>query len=180
MEIKRYLPEFAHSLCTRFEGENIPLLLAGGWAVCFHGYSRTTLDVDWICQRSHYDKACELMSGLGFDKATDGMASRFKHILDPSIPFTDLIWVDDKTFNAMSETATQSSPPLPVPMVGFTSLLAMKLYALKDNDERGYKDLLDIRKLLLNNPAVVNDEELRLMCERYATPQTFDMIKNPS
>ena len=46
------LPEFAHSLYQSFEREGIPLLLAGGWAVCHHGYTRLTLDVDWVCPRS--------------------------------------------------------------------------------------------------------------------------------
>ena len=46
------LPEFAYSLYERFAQEGIPLLLAGGWAVCHHGYARLTLDVDWVCPRS--------------------------------------------------------------------------------------------------------------------------------
>lgn len=40
------LPEFAHSLYQSFEREGIPLLLAGGWAVCHHGYTRYTNDID--------------------------------------------------------------------------------------------------------------------------------------
>lgn len=34
------IPGFAQSLYDRFEREGIPLLLAGGWAVCHHGYVR--------------------------------------------------------------------------------------------------------------------------------------------
>ncbi|MCX6879023.1 MAG: hypothetical protein NTW21_35225 [Verrucomicrobia bacterium] len=44
----RTRPDFAQSLYQRFDREGIPLLLAGGWAVSFHGYSRYTRDVDWI------------------------------------------------------------------------------------------------------------------------------------
>lgn len=55
MEPKRHLPEFAYSLFQHFAEEGIPLVLAGGWAVCFHGYSRTTLDLDYICARTRYD-----------------------------------------------------------------------------------------------------------------------------
>jgi hypothetical protein len=53
------LPEFAHSLHERFVREGIPLLLAGGWAVCHHGYSRLTSDVDWICSRADETRAIE-------------------------------------------------------------------------------------------------------------------------
>lgn len=91
MSAIRHLPEFAHSLCGRFESAGIPLLLAGGWAVCFHGHSRATLDVDWICRLSQFDNSIHLMEQLGFERMTDGMASRFRHRSDPSVPFIDLI-----------------------------------------------------------------------------------------
>lgn len=177
MPVTRHLPEFAHSLCRRFESDGIPLLLAGGWAVCFHGYSRTTLDIDWICKRSQLREACELMGSLGFDRMTDGMASRFKHRLDPSVPYIDLIWVDDATFATMNATSQPSPPPLAVPMLGFRALLAMKLFALKDGDSRDHKDLLDIRSLLRYSSAKLGDAELKELCERYAGPHAFDLIK---
>jgi hypothetical protein len=109
---------------------------------------------------------------------SDGMASRFKHRSDPSIPFTDLIWVDDATFATMRETAQNSPPPLVVPMLGLRSLLAMKLFALKDGESRDHKDLLDIRSLLRYSPTKIDDEELRAMCERYAGAGAFELIKS--
>ncbi len=180
MPIKRHLPEFAHSLFSRFERDGIPLLLAGGWAVCFHGYSRVTLDIDWICPRSRSEAAVDIMKSLGFIQLSDGMASRFKHSKDPAIPFTDLIWVDDRTFSTMQETADSSPSPLIVPMLGLRALLAMKLFALKDGKARGHKDLLDIRSLLDYSPTKIGDEELRHLCERYAGPEAYDLIKNIS
>jgi hypothetical protein len=57
------LPEFAHSLYQSFEREGIPLLLAGGWAVCHHGYGHTKVsDEEFraLCERyagpAAYDK----------------------------------------------------------------------------------------------------------------------------
>lgn len=180
MPIKRHLPEFAYSLHSKFEREDIPLLLAGGWAVCFHGYSRVTLDIDWICSRSRSGAALRIMESLGFVQLSDGMASRFRHANDPSIPFTDLIWVDEGTFDTMWETADTSPPPLVVPMLGLRALLAMKLFALKDGKARGHKDLLDIRSLLEYSPTKIGDDDLRQMCERYAGPNAYDLIKNIS
>lgn len=177
MAVVRQLPEFAHSLFRKFEDNRIPLLLAGGWAVCFHGYPRATLDIDWICQRSQYAEALQLMESMGFDRVFDGMASRFKHRGDPSIPFVDLLWVDDGTFATMATEAKDSPPPLIVSMLGLRSLLAMKLFALKDGAERDHKDLLDIRSLLRYSPTKIPDDELRAMCERYAGPDAFAKIK---
>jgi hypothetical protein len=167
-------------LFQRFADEGIPLVLAGGWAVCFHGYSRTTLDIDYICRREQHDSACSLMERLGFERKSDGMASRFKHAIDPSIPFTDLIWVDNETFRVMAETAVASPEPLSVSMLGLRSLVAMKLHALKDGASRDHKDLLDLRKIIARNPGQIRHDELRLMCHRYATPEAFDQILGPT
>lgn len=178
MQAKRFLPEFAHSLQQRFDAAGIPLLLAGGWAVCFHGHSRTTLDVDWICRRSQYDTACGLMQQTRFVQQSEGMASRFKHHADPSIPFVDLIWVDDRTFALMQETSIPSPEPFSVPMLGFRSLLAMKIHALRDDENRDHKDLLDLRKLLRKNPNALSEDELRALCERYGPPDAYQMIRS--
>ena len=66
------IPDFAQSLFDRFEREAIPLLLAGGWAVCHHGYSRFTNDIDWICSRNNEFRATEVMKSLGFDEDRKG------------------------------------------------------------------------------------------------------------
>lgn len=170
------LPEFAKSLYFRFHEAEIPLLLAGGWAVCHHGYSRLTLDVDWICQRSNQDRAALLMKKLGFRKSSDGMASRFKHQTELAYPFIDLIWVDDDSFSKMSQPDPSDSGE-EVAVVNFRALLAMKLFALKDDHIRHGKDLLDIRNLLAYRPGEISDQELQAMCERYATLSFYQKIK---
>jgi Nucleotidyl transferase AbiEii toxin, Type IV TA system len=172
------LPEFAHSLYQTFEREGIPLLLAGGWAVCHHGYSRLTLDVDWVCPRSKETEAVELMDRLHFTKTSDGMASRFKSRKNPAFPYIDLIWVDDLTFGKMAEDESSALPREKVPVINFRALLAMKLYALKDDNARQHKDLLDIRFLLAYGHLKISDEEFRALCERYAGPDAYDKIKS--
>ena len=81
------IPDFAQTLYDRFEREGIPLLLAGGWAVRHHGYSRITLDVDWVCQRSKKSAAVDLMDTLHFTKCSEGMASRFKSRKHSTLPY---------------------------------------------------------------------------------------------
>lgn len=109
---------------------------------------------------------------------SEDRASRFKHHSNPSIPFTDLIRVDEATFATMMESAQDSPLPLVVSMLGFRSLLAMKLFALKDGESRDHKDLLDIRTLLRYSPTKIDEEELWAMCKRYAGPGAFELIKS--
>jgi hypothetical protein len=174
------IPEFSKSLYDSFEREGIPLLLAGGWAVCHHGYTRLTLDVDWVCRRSNEAEAVALMDRLHFSKLSDGMASRFKSRKNEVFPFIDLIWVDDATFATMTEHDPEQIKTPDVPVVNFRALLAMKLFALKDDEAREHKDLLDIRFLLKYGHFRIPDEEFKALCERYAGPDAYNKIQSRS
>jgi hypothetical protein len=178
--IESMIPDFAQSLYERFEREGIPLLLAGGWAVCHYGYSRLTLDVDWVCPRSKEAAAVALMDNLHFSKCSAGMASRFKNRKHPALPYVDLIWVDDATFERMAEADPDTERNEKFRVINFRALLAMKLHALKDGESRDHKDLLDIRRLLRYSQSRISEEELRSMCERYADPGAYEKIKSES
>lgn len=171
------LPDFAQSLFQSFDRAGIPLLLAGGWAVCYHGYTRLTLDVDWVCPRSRETDAVALMDQLHFTKCTGGMASRFKSRRNSVFPYIDLIWVDDSSFAIMAEPDSSETPTPEVPVINFRALLAMKLFALKDDHARDHKDLLDIRFLLKYGHHRISDEEFKTLCERYAGPDAYAKVK---
>jgi hypothetical protein len=171
------LPEFAHSLYQRFEREGIPLLLAGGWAVCHHGYSRFTRDVDWICSRAHEARAIALMESLGFGITFQAMATRFQLKRDPAYPPVDLLWVSPESFAKMEMTDERAGVHRDMLVIDLPTLLAMKLNALKDREVRQDKDLLDIRYLLKENPGVVSDDELRRLCEKFAGPDAYNLVR---
>lgn len=146
--------------------------------MCHHGYSRLTLDVDWVCPRSREADAIALMGRLHFDKCTDGMASRFKSRKHAAFPYVDLIWVDDSSFEKMAEPDQENAGSLRVPVINFRALLAMKLHALKDGETRDHKDLLDIRSLLRYGHTHISEEELKALCERYAAPGAYEKIRS--
>lgn len=171
------LPEFAQSLYERFEREGIPLLLAGGWAVCHHGYARITFDFDWVCPLSRVSAAPSLMEELGFLRTTDGMASRYAKKGDLAFPFIDLIPVDDATFSRMAEAEPAAFKPQGVPVINFRALLAMKLFALKDDETRHGKDLLDIRMLLRYGHCQIPEEEIKALCAKFAGPVAYAKIR---
>ncbi len=173
------IPDYAQTLYSRFEQAGVPLLLAGGWAVNFHGYSRFTRDVDWICSRVNERKACDLMESVGLTKTTEGMASRFVMLKDPTLPPVDLIWVDEVTFEKMAATENRTGRHGDIPVIGFESLLAMKLHALKDDAHRQGRDVLDIRSLLEYSPTRISEEQLKELCLRYAGPGVYESQIEP-
>lgn len=172
------LPERAQSLYERFERDKIPLLLAGGWAVSYHGYHRFTRDVDWVCSRTNEAAAKELMRSLGFEEVFDSMATRFQLPGDQIFPPIDLLWVSAETFSKMASTGERTGLHGDIPVIELETLIAMKLHALKDNENRHGKDLLDIRELLSKNPLAISDEKLRELCDKFAGPRGYKLIRN--
>lgn len=172
------LPEHAQSLYERFERDGIPLLLAGGWAVSYHGYDRYTRDVDWICSRVNETAAKDLLRSLGFEEVFDSMATRFQSPHNLVFPPIDLLWVSEETFEKMASTGQRTGLHGDIPVIEFETLIAMKLHAVKDNESRHGKDLLDIRELLSKNPRAISDERLRDLCEKFAGPDGYNLIRN--
>ncbi len=165
--------DFAKSLFKRFEEENIPLLLAGGWAVTSYGFSRNTIDIDWVCSRNREDDAVGLMTKLGFQAVSAGMATRFQYARDLACPAVDMIWVNNESFEQMCGAI---DPTLGVRVITFEGLIAMKLYALKDDKLRKGKDLRDLQELLERNHGKITEADLRSMCAKYACPEVFDKL----
>ena len=64
-----------------------------------------------------------------------------------------------------------------IPVIDLESLLAMKLHALKDQEERAGRDLLDIRLLLKENAQAITDQRLRELCQRFAGPDAYALIR---
>ena len=171
------IPDFAQSLYDRFEREGIPLLLAGGWAVCHHGYSRYTNDIDWICSRTNEARALKILASLDFQIIFEAMATRFQHRNHLDLAPVDFLWVSDESFAKMATTGQKTGYHGAIAVIDFEALLAMKLHALKDDKEREGKDLLDIRFLLAGNPHAITEEHLRNLCERYAGPDAYNLVR---
>jgi hypothetical protein len=118
------------------------------------------------------------MERIGFKVAFQAMATRFQLAGHPEVPPVDLLWVSTETFANMALTDQRTGLHDDIPVIDFESLLAMKLHALKDQDERGGRDMLDLRMLLKMNPRAIPAERLRELCEHYASPEVFQTLGN--
>jgi len=119
------------------------------------------------------------MRPLGFNEIFDAMATRFKLEGDEGFPPMDLLWVDVETFSRMADTRQRTGRHQTIPVIDLEALPAMKLHALKDNATRQGKDLLDIRELPGVHSRVLTDQRLRQLCDRFAGPGGYELVKPP-
>lgn len=170
------LPESIGSLYSLLRSGGIDVILAGGWAVNEHGYSRVTRDVDWVVCEEQKDAASDLMHSAGFRAGSEGaMVTRFLPP-SPTIPVVDLLWVDVRTFDKMNSGKTLRGSNQSIPVLQLEHLIAMKIHALKNHDDRKGLDLRDIHHLLEANPGVISDRALRELCATLGPEKAYELI----
>ena len=158
--------------------EGIEALLIGGFAVNYYGYTRNTLDVDFMFAADHADKLCQAMRNTGFTNIDRQDLAIFFSRPDSAFR-VDFLQVDNLTMQQLLESAVMADfHGTQVKVPALKDLLAMKLFALKSNaDKRIHKDLPDIAYLVVMHNIDV-ESDLLTLCERFADEKIFEDIKN--
>lgn len=155
----------------------IPCLLIGGFAVNEHGYSRNTLDIDFMIVASTLPPVKTLMRNEGFSQISEYENVTFFSKPDDELRI-DFLTADENTFSRLEANAqpcTLHGVSLRIPSL--KDLLAMKIFALKGNFERRKsKDLPDIAFLTILNHLDF-DEDILPLCERYGSPDIAEKIQ---
>jgi predicted nucleotidyltransferase len=156
----------------------IDCLLIGGLAVNHYGFTRNTLDVDFMIAGQQVDPLKTLLRKKGFTNISIHENVVF-FTSDQGGPRIDFLQVDPETMAALLARAVPMQVggyPLKAPSL--TDLLAMKIFALVGNPARRMaKDLPDIAYLTLLNDLSLERDILPL-CERYGSPDIFRMIQS--
>ncbi len=154
----------------------VEFLLIGGHAVNHYGYSRATIDVDFMIASSHADAVRTAMRSAGFTNIsqTDNVVF-FNH---PAIPHrVDFLQVDAETLRSLVGRASRieyGGQSLLVPSL--PDLIAMKLFALKQGSaQREAKDFPDIVNLVLEHGLDI-EAELEPLCEKYADQEIYSRL----
>ena len=155
----------------------VDCLLIGGFAVNYHGYTRNTLDVDFMIVAEQMDTVRRIMSQTGFTNITIEDNVTFFTSAHSSLR-ADFLRVDRETMGKLMANASCASVhgfELKVPAL--KDLLAMKIFALsQDVARRMGKDLPDIAYLsVLHNLDLTAD--LLPLCSRFGTPQVYELIR---
>ena len=151
----------------------VDFLLIGGFAVNYYGYTRNTLDVDFMIAEADQPAAKKIMSAAGFSTQTVLDNVTFFHHPEGGMRI-DFLTVDAASFARLYEKArTIALGGIQLRVPDLLDLLAMKLFAIHHGGARRQgKDLPDVAYLcVLNDVDLEND--LRPLCERFASETLF-------
>ncbi|HEY5706335.1 MAG TPA: hypothetical protein VIS96_12245 [Terrimicrobiaceae bacterium] len=129
---------------------NLPFLLIGGHAVILLGFARNTIDIDLLVPIMRRSAWLDLMRELGFRfYHGTGAFAQFEPE-DKSVTSVDLMFVDDHTWNVLSEAPiTKALAGHEVRLPRPEHLVALKLHAAKGPDRsKPESDWEDIRQIM--------------------------------
>ena len=156
----------------------VDCILIGGFAVNYHGYTRNTLDVDFMIVTEQLDAVRRIMTQAGFTNVA--IENNVAFFNTPNSPLrVDFLRVDSETMRKLLANAMRASVhgyELKVPAL--RDLIAMKIFALsQDVARRMGKDLPDIAYLsVLHNLDLESD--IRPLCDRFGTPHVYGLIRS--
>ena len=157
--------------------EGVDCLLIGGFAVNYHGYTRNTLDVDFMIIAEQLDTVRQIMTQAGLINVV--IEENVAFFSAPDSPLrVDFLRVDENTMHELLARAVQARVhgcEFKVPSV--RDLIAMKIFALsRDIPRRMGKDLPDIAYLsVLHNMDLESD--IRPLCNRFGSLETYELIR---
>lgn len=170
--------QILEKLATTARARELRFLVIGGHAVSFHGYPRTTHDVDLLICRDQRQPWLEALDALGHRLRHDG--GNFLQFDPPAAEVwpLDLMLVNRASFDGMSEAAVSS--PLgaeTIRLVSLSHLLALKFFALKQNQShRRLKDMDDVLMLVQRNGLNVREESFRALVEKYGNTELYAKV----
>lgn len=163
---------------AELKGE-IRVLLIGARALEAHGYVRNTKDLDFLIATSDVPVMDRLLGAAGYHKeaATD-IFSRWRH-RSLQAEDVDVMFVSALTFEALSEDAIimkMGTAELRVPSA--SSIVALKLHAMKNNPDRFGKDAPDVLELMKRQPTNLNPAAVKQLCSRFGTPELWSKLEH--
>ena len=154
----------------------VDCLMMGGHAINHYGYSRATIDVDFMIAAGDLARVRSVMKSAGFSNVSESdNVAFFNH---PDIPIrVDFLQVDTRTMGLLLEKAVQVEyNGVPIRLPCLKDLIAMKLFALKSGSaKREERDFPDIVHLSVQNgldPVV----DLKPLCDRFGDDGIYDRL----
>jgi len=139
-----------HLLIDFFERERIDYALIGAFALQAYGYTRATQDVDFIVREEDQKEIIENIESLGFETLYSSPGySNHVHSL-PRLGRIDFVYVKGQTAeDIFLQTRNMLIlGDITIPVVRPEHLVALKVFAMKNDPKRALREMADIEHLL--------------------------------
>lgn len=154
----------------------IECLLIGGFAVNFHGYSRSTLDIDLMILADRRDEVRDIMKHAGFTNVSVQPNVTFFNRPGSSLRIDFLVTDRASLSNMLARATWAEFHGKSVRVPALPDLLAMKFFALSQaREKRADKDVPDIAWLTVLNGLDV-ESDLHPLALRFADDDVFRRV----
>jgi len=157
---------FQH-LVDFFNREKIDYALIGAFALKAYGYTRATQDIDFFARGEDQDAIIGMLESIGFETMYRSTGySNHQHPLS-GLGRIDFVYAGGATADALFRDTRKLLVigEMRVPVVSPEHLVALKVFAIKNNPQRALREMADI-EYLLKMPDV-DAEELKKVFEKY-------------
>ena len=157
-------------------------IVVGGWAINLLGFSRNTLDFDFMIFEDEFEIVVGIMKDLHYTiMVQTTMYARFHSIIDKEMPYIDCLFANKDTYTKLVNSGKKSElfgSQFILPDV--LHIIAMKLHALKHGDKnRWAKDYNDIVSLIeIHNIEISDQSDFKELCDRYGSESIYKRIIN--
>ena len=137
-------------LVNHFEQEKIDYALIGAFALKAYGYVRATQDVDFLVRNKNQDKIIAYLESLGYETIYRSAGySNHVHRLS-KLGRIDFVYVKGQTAkNIFKETRRLFIlGHLSLPIISPEHLIALKVFAMKNDPDRVFREMADIKHIL--------------------------------
>ncbi|MCC5848306.1 MAG: nucleotidyl transferase AbiEii/AbiGii toxin family protein [Verrucomicrobia bacterium] len=161
-----------------FPEQEIQALLVGGHAVNAHGYTRATLDVDFMIVSDQEEKVRELMKARGYVNQSSHGSVLFCNRPGSSLRI-DFLKTDPETMAALwnQKKTIHHADGTTCYVADLEHLIAMKLTALRSHfARRRGKDLPDILSLAKNHDWSF-DQKLKPLIDQFGSTEVENELR---
>ncbi len=164
------------SLIGFFKQERIDYALVGAFALKGYGYLRATEDADFLVRATHQSRIIAYLESLGYE--TIYRSAGYSNHVHPlaNLGRIDFIYVEGET----ADTILSEVNPLLVlddismPVARVEHLIALKVFAMKNDPERSLREMADLQ-FLLKLPDL-DLEEIRGYFEKYGQMEKYNEL----
>jgi hypothetical protein len=161
------------SLIGFFKQTGIDYALVGAFALKAYGYLRATEDVDFLVRGAYQSSIVAYLESIGYE--TIYRSPGYSNHVHPlaKLGRIDFIYVEGQTADVILSEAKPLLliDDISVPVAKAEHLIALKVFAMKNDPERSFREMADLQ-YLLRLPGL-DLEEIRGYFEKYGQMEKY-------